>query len=183
MTETDRTNPLILTTAPGHFSNKVQSLAYGALAELEIPFERIDNKPAATMEECLEIEKILGVKVAKSLFLCNRQQTVFYLFITEGDKPFSTKNFGHALEISRVSFAPEEKLQDMMGVVFGATTIFCLLADREKKVRLIIDEDLLKHDYISFPDGTTTCYMKIPTKKTFDGISQLSEHQMTVIRI
>lgn len=183
MAESEITIPQILTTAPTHFSNEVQRLAYTALAELEIPFERIGNKPAATMEECLEIERILGVKVAKSLFLCNRQQTTFYLFITEGGKPFSTKNFGHALEISRVSFAPEEKLHDMMGVVFGATTIFCLLADREKKVRLIIDEDLLKHDFISFPDGTTTCYMKIPTIKTLDGISQLSEHQTTVIKV
>ncbi len=173
----------IKTAAPDKFSNEVQKKTYEALAELMIPFERIDNEPAATMEECLEIEKILGVKVIKSLFLCNRQQTQFYLFMTEGDKPFSTKNFGHALNIPRVSFAPEEKLHEMMGVEFGATTLFSLLADTDKKVRFIVDKDILERDFIAIPDGTVTCYMKVPTVQTIEKIAGLTGHTATVIEV
>ncbi len=171
------------TNAPSEFRNEVQKRTYQALAELGIPFERVDNKPAATMEECLEIEKILGVKVIKSLFLCNRQQTQFYLFMTEGDKPFSTKNFGHALNISRVSFAPEEKLRNMMGVEFGATTLFSLLMDTDKKVRFIVDKDVLTHEYISIPDGTVTCYMKVPAHEAIEKIAALMGHDATIIEV
>lgn len=172
-----------LTTPPAGFRNEVQKKTYEALAALKIPFERVDNRPAATMEECREIEKLLGVKVIKSLFLCNRQQTQFYLFMTEGNKPFSTKNFGHALNISRVSLAPEEKLHEMMGVEFGATTLFSLLADTEKKVRFIVDKEVLAHEQIAIPDGTTTCYMKVPGSETIEKISGISGHDTTVIEV
>lgn len=47
----------------------------------------------------------------KDHFLCNRQQTEFYLFITCGDKPFRSKDFSAALEVARVSFAPAERME------------------------------------------------------------------------
>ena len=41
--------------------------------------------------------------MVKALFVCNRQQTEFYLFITKGDKSFRSKEFSGILGISRVS--------------------------------------------------------------------------------
>ena len=72
------------------------------------------------MEDCEAIDSKLQMKTVKTLFLCNRQQTKFYLFVTRGDKPFKSKNFSAALGVSRVSFAPEEKMEEMMGNKVGA---------------------------------------------------------------
>ena len=123
--------------------NPLQEKAYQALSTLGVAFERVDNSPAASMEDCHVIGEKLNTEVVKNIFLCNRQQTVFYLFITRSDKPFSTKDFGRALQISRVSFAPADKLMEMLGAEHGAATVFCLLMDTEHKVRYIIDKDVL----------------------------------------
>ncbi len=100
----------IKTAAPAAFANETQRKVYAALERLAIPFARIDNDPAVTMEDCIAVDQALGAPTVKTLLLCNRQQTVFYLYVMPGDKPFSTKDFGAALQISRVSFAPAAML-------------------------------------------------------------------------
>ena len=79
----------VKTTAPEAFTNETQRKVYAALERLEIPFGRIDNDPAVTMEDCIAIDEALGAPTVKTLLLCNRQQTVFYLYVMPGDKPSS----------------------------------------------------------------------------------------------
>ena len=55
--------------------------AYDFLDTLGIDFERVDHAPAMTMEVCMDIDKTLGATICKNLFLCNRQQTDFYLLL------------------------------------------------------------------------------------------------------
>lgn len=76
---------------------------------LQIPFQRVDTDEAITMEDCVTIDEKLDMNIVKTLFLCNRQQTEFYLFITVGKKSFRSKDFSNALGVARVSFAPQSK--------------------------------------------------------------------------
>ena len=103
----------VKTTAPEQFCTPLQEKLYRALEELQLPFARVDTDEAITMADCVQINARLQVEMVKTLFLCDRKQTAFYLFITRGDKPFSSKNFSAALGVSRVSFAPSEKMQAM----------------------------------------------------------------------
>ena len=171
----------IKTTAPEEFVNETQRKVYAALERLEIPFVRIDNDPAVTMEDCIAIDQALGAPTVKTLLLCNRQQTVFYLYVMPGDKPFSTKNFGAALQISRVSFAPAAKLQEFLGTEVGATTPLSLVADPENRVRLILDKAAVAPESIGFPDGTTTCYMRLRTADLLERFIPETGHEPTFI--
>lgn len=81
----------IKTTAPAEFKTGLQEKVYKTLDHLKIPYERVDTDEAITMEDCVLIDEKLQMKMVKTLFLCNRQQTLFYLFITVGDKPFSSR--------------------------------------------------------------------------------------------
>ena len=101
------------TKAPEQFHTGLQEKVYQTLQELQIPFARVDTDEAITMEDCVQINAKLDMKMVKTLFLCNRQQTAFYLFITSGDKPFRAKDFSAALDIARVSFAPAELMEDV----------------------------------------------------------------------
>ena len=88
-----------------------QELAiYDRLEELKISYVRVDHDHADTIEICHEVEKVLGSKICKNLFLCNRQQTDFYLLMMPGDKPFKTKFLSAQLGCSRLSFAGEEPI-------------------------------------------------------------------------
>lgn len=171
----------IKTEKPEAFVNETQRKVYAALERLGIPVERIDNDPAVTMEDCEAVDAALGVPTLKTLLLCNRQQTVFYLYVMPGDKPFSTKDFGAALQISRVSFAPAEKLREFLGTEVGATTPLSLVADPDKHVRLIIDKAAVAPEAIGFPDGTTTCYMRMRTADLLGKFIPAAGHEPTFI--
>ena len=83
----------IQSEAPKEFKTELQRKVYDVLKELDITFERVDTDEVITMEDCEAINEKLNMKMVKTLFLCNRQQTEFYLFITAGDKRFNSKNF------------------------------------------------------------------------------------------
>ena len=82
----------IMKSAPMEFETELQKLVYTTLQALNIPFERVDTDEAITMDDCVVINQKLDMQMVKTLFLCNRQQTEFYLFITAGDKVFKSKD-------------------------------------------------------------------------------------------
>jgi len=147
-----------MTTVPEHFSTPLQELVYRTLTRLSIPFQRVENDPAITMEDCQAIDDRLQMQTVKTLFLCNRQQTAFYLFVTPGDKPFRTKDFSAALGVSRVSFASPEQLERLMGTVVGSATVFSALLASAREVRVVFDRALADSEWYGCTDGTTTGY-------------------------
>lgn len=170
-------------TAPPQFRNALQEKTYGVLAHLEIPFARVDTDEAITMEDCVQINERLEMKMVKTLFLCNRQQTAFYLFVTAGDKPFRSKDFSTALEIARVSFAPSELMEQMLGTKIGAATVFSALLDSACDVRIIFDKAVLSEEWYGCSDGTTTGYMKIKTEDIIHKLLPYTKHSYQVIDV
>ena len=79
-------------------------LVYDLLDQLGIEFERTDHEEANTMEACNEIDRILDVVICKNLFLCNRQETNFYLLMMPGEKPFKTKDLSAQIHIWKNSY-------------------------------------------------------------------------------
>ena len=135
------------------------------------------------MEDCILINEKLNMKMVKTLFLCNRQQTEFYLFITCGDKPFRSKDFSNALGVSRVSFAPAELMETMLGTKIGAATVFSSLLDTEGKVQIVFDKEVLSEEYYGCSDGTTTGYMKIRTEDISSKFLMFTKHIPAVIEV
>ena len=173
----------VYTTLPEKFKNELQEKIYKTLEELSINFERVETDEAITMEDCIEIDKKLDMKMVKTLFLCNRQKTDFYLFITCGNKRFDSKKFSSELGIARVSFADETLMTEMLGTKIGATTIFSSLIDTNNKVKVVIDKDVLKEIYYGCSDGTTTGYMKIKVDDIINKVLPYSKHKLTIIQM
>ena len=152
-----------MTTPPQQFSTQLQEQVYNALKSLGISFERVDTDPGITMEDCQNINSGLGGRIVKTLFLCNRQQTIFYLYVTRDDKPFVTKDFGAALGIPRVSFASAELLMEKVGTEHGASTILSACLDSARDVNFVIDKEITESENLCCADGTVGCFMKIRT--------------------
>lgn len=153
----------IMNNAPTEYSAEIQKKVYQALGNLNISYDRVDTDAAVEMETCFAIDEKLGVPIVKTLFLCNRQQTQFYLFITCGDKPFRSKDFSAALGIPRVSFAPAELLEQMMGSKIGGTSVLGMLLDSSRDVKLVFDRDTVNNEWFGCSDGTAYSFMKIKT--------------------
>ena len=158
---------------PERFKTPLQELAFNTLGELGIEYERVDTDEAVSMELCELIDEKLGAQIVKTLLVCDRKQTKFYLYITTGGKPFKSHDFSAALGISRVSFAPSERLEELLGVKIGATTLLSLLLPSAKDVQLVFDRDVLAQEYYACSDGTVTGFLKM---KTCDMLNVLLPH-------
>lgn len=75
---------------------------YDLLDGLGVEYDRVDHAPAMTMEDCKEVDEILESMVCKNLFLCNRQETAFYLLMIPDTKVFHTKDL--SAQIARQDF-------------------------------------------------------------------------------
>lgn len=95
----------VFTARPSDERRPQEYAIYDRMEELNIPHVRVDHDHADTMEDCLAIEKVLGAPVCKNLFLCNRQQTEFYVLLMPGDKPFKTKFLSAQLGCSQIGRA------------------------------------------------------------------------------
>ncbi len=153
----------VKTTVPAELKNELQKRVYELFEQFDILFERVETDEIVTMEDCAAVDERLDMKMVKTLFLCNRQQTHFYLFITCGDKPFKSKDFSAALGIARVSFASAELMESMLGTKIGAATILSALLDSAADVCFVMDKAVASEEYYGCSDGTTTSYLKLKT--------------------
>ena len=96
----------------GRLEKEIQT--YDFLDKLNIEYERIDHEAAMTMEECADVDEALGAMICKNLFLCNRQETTFYLLMIPGDKKFKTKDLSAQIGSSRLSFAKETYMEEFL---------------------------------------------------------------------
>jgi len=137
---------------------------YDFLDQLHIEYERVEHEAAETMEACLAVDEALGTKMCKNLFLCNRQGTAFYLLLMPGDKPFRTKELSAQIGSARLSFASPENMEKYLDIHPGAVSVMGLMNDTEREVTLLIDEDLLRDDFIGRHPCVNTASLKISTK-------------------
>ena len=159
--------------------------AYKLLDELGIDFVRTDHfdEPATTMEACEKIDAILNVRICKNLFLCNRQKTNFYLLIMPGDKPFKTKELSGQLGISRLSFGEPEYMEKYLDLLPGSVSVLGLMNDHDRKVRLLVDEDLMEEEQFGCHPCVNTSSIRFSTHDLFDRILPAMNVTYTTVQL
>lgn len=147
---------------PGDAGRAPEELAcYDFLDGLGVPYDRVDHDPAFHIETCHQVEGLLDAPIAKNLFLCNRQETQFYLLLMDGDKVFKTKYLSAQLGCSRLSFAPEAALMRLLGVTPGSASLLGLLRDMDKAVRLVVDRPLLEKPWLGLHPCRNTSTLRL----------------------
>ena len=156
---------------------------YDYLDKLQIPYQRTDHERADNMEACNEIDAVLGVVICKNLFLCNRQKTVFYLLMMPGDKKFKTKELSAQINSARLSFAEPEDMLRLLDIEPGAVSIMGLMNDRDRAVQLLIDEDVLREEYIGCHPCVCTSSLRIRTSDVIDRFLPSTGHTYRTVRL
>ena len=156
---------------------------YDLLDSLGVDYWYITHEPAETMEICAEIDKTLQATICKNLFLCNRQKTEFYLLMIPGTKVFKTKELSHQIGSSRLSFAGAEDMEKYLDITPGSVSVLGLMNDKEKKVHLLVDEDVLKDEYIGVHPCVNTSSIKIKTEDIAERIIPATQHIPTIVKL
>ena len=156
---------------------------YDLLDRLGIAYRRTDHEPADTMEACNRIDAVLGVVICKNLFLTNRNKSKFYLLLMPGSKAFRTKELAHQHGLQRLSFASAEDMEKYLDILPGSVSVMGLMNDREKRVQLLVDEDVLKEEYFGCHPAVNTSSLKLLTKDVFDVFLPAVGHEPWIVRL
>lgn len=147
---------------------------YNLLKEKELWHEITEHQAVYNMEELSEVDLPYPEADAKNLFVRDDKKRNFYLISVKGDTRVDLKEFRAKNDTRRLSFASENDLMDVMGLIPGAVSPFGILNDSEGKVQFYIDEAFLAEPGligIHPNDNTATVWVK-----TEDLIAIIKEH-------
>lgn len=158
---------------------------YDFLDRLGVDYQRVDHEAAMTMEACKEIDETLGegTAICKNLFLCNRQETDFYLLLLPGHKSFQTKYVSAQIGSARLSFAKESYMKHYLDITPGSVSIMGLMNDTEKRVKLLIDEDVMKCRYFGCHPCINTSSLKLKMDDLRDKIIPALGYEPIYLRL
>ena len=156
---------------------------YDLLDSLNIEYRQVDHEAAMTMEACAEIDKAMDTAMCKNLLLCNRQCTQFYLLLIPGDKPFKTSVLSKQIGSSRLSFASGEYMEEFLDITPGSLSVLGLMNDKDHRVTLLIDEEVLAGEYIGVHPCVNTSSLKLRTADLVEKIIPAMGHPMTVVTL
>ena len=159
-----------------------ETRTYDMLDELGIQYERVDHEAAETMEACAAIDEVLyPAVICKNLFLCNTQKTMFYLLMIREDKKFKTKEISSQINSARLSFAPAEYMEEYLDITPGSVSVLGLMNDKDKKVRLLVYEDVLAAEYVGCHPCINTSSLRIRCEDVFEKFVPATGHDYTVV--
>ena len=124
-----------------------------------VPYRLYTHEKADTIDDCVSMPFIKNdVTICKNVFLCNRQQTAYYLMLLRPDTPFRTAVVSKALGVSRLSFAPETALQELLHLSAGSVSPLGLYFDAEHRATLCYERAVRDTREIAFHpcDNTAT---------------------------
>lgn len=150
------------------------------LNELSIAYTMLEHQPIMTMAEGEAIANALGVKACKNLFLVNRYGEHF-LPLLSGEKRLDTKSIAKQIGSSHLSFASAYDLQDYLSVEQGAVSVLALMFDEDKRVKLIIDQDVVNQEFIGCHPCVNTCSLKLRTKDVLNRFMPAVGHEQYLI--
>ena len=156
---------------------------YDLLDSLHIGYERTDHAAADTMEDCYEIDAVLGTVICKNLFLCNRQRTQYYLLMMPGTKPFHTKDLSRQIGSARLSFGDPESMEALLHIAPGSVSIMGLMNDTENRVQLLIDRPVLEAPTLGCHPCVNTSSLRLRTRDVTDIFLPAVHHRPIVIEL
>ena len=168
-------------TTAGRLNKEIR--VYDLLDKLGVSYQRIDHEAAMTMEACAAIDAVLDATICKNLLLCNRQCTSFYLLMIPGNKVFKTSALSKQIGSSRLSFAAPEYMEKYLDITPGSLSILGLMNDHEGHVQLLIDEDVLKGEYIGCHPCINTSSLRIRTSDLMEKIIPAMDHPARIVTL
>ena len=156
---------------------------YDLLDNLGVEYARVDHPAADTMEACAAVDEALEATICKNLLLCNRQCTAFYMLMMPGGKVFKTKDLSAQIGSSRLSFAGGEYMEQFLDITPGSLSVLGLMNDKENRVQLLIDEDILQGEYIGMHPCINTSSLRLKTADLMEKIIPAMGHAPTIVKL
>ncbi len=154
---------------------------YDLLDKLNISYHRVDHSPLPTIEACREVDAMLKIEICKNLFLRNAQKTDFYLLLLPGGKKFRTAALSKQIGSARLSFAEPEFMEEFLDITPGSVSVLGLMNDKNRRVRLLIDKDVLSQEFFGCHPCINTSSLKFKTEDLLDKFLPAIQCEYTLV--
>lgn len=161
----------------------IKQKTYDTLNSLGIVYEKYEHKPMNTIADAADLDEKIGIPICKNLFLSTRHQTEFYLLFMEGAKKFHTGKVSKQVGVPRMTFADDEHMWEYLKIKPGSVSPLGLLYDTEKKVSLLVDEDVLNMEKVSLHPCDNTATIVIKTKDLLEKILPACGHTYQTVKM
>lgn len=119
------------------------------LVELGIPVTTRRHPALHTVADSQALRGDIAGGHTKNLFLKDKKDN-FFLVTVDEEAVVDLKQIHHLIGAAgRVSFGRAEMLMELLGVVPGAVTVFGLVNDSAHRVKVVVDEALMKNAIIN----------------------------------
>lgn len=152
------------------------------LEELGYETKTYEHEAVFTVEESSKIKQNIPGGHTKNLFLKDKKGN-FFLVVAEGTAQIKLNSVhGMIGARGRVSFGNADALMELLGVKPGSVTAFAPINDTDNRVKVIIDEPLLRHDLINCHPLTNTMTTTISRENLLDFLKH-ANHEPEIIAL
>lgn len=100
-----------------------------------------------------------------------------------GDKKFKTKDLSKQINSARLSFADAEYMEKYLDITPGSVSIMGLMNDKEHQVQLLMDEDVLKGEYLGCHPCVNTSSIKLKTRDILEKFLPAVGHEPIIVKL
>ena len=154
---------------------------YELLDRLGIFYQRVDHAVTMTMEACKEVDEVLEAPTCKNLLLCTRNKSQFYLLLLPGDKVFKTSDLSKQIGSSRLSFAEGAYMEEFLDITPGSLSILGLMNDKDNRVQLLLDSDVLRDPWIGCHPCINTTTLRMKTQDVMNVLIPAMGHEPIIV--
>jgi Ala-tRNA(Pro) deacylase len=122
---------------------------FARLDALGIPHRTHRHPPLHTVAESVMLRGALPGAHCKSLFLRDRKGGLWLVVVLE-ERRLDLKALADLLGAPRFSFGSPELLAEVLGVTPGSVTPFALMNDRERRIKVVLDAEMLRLDPVNY---------------------------------
>lgn len=163
--------------------NPTQDKVFDLLEQLKIPYECVENDVVKTMEECQELDEMLGTEIRKSLLVRNQKKTKFYLVVMPADKRCNMADLAQKLGETKLSFASEDAMVSLLGCHPGSASVMGTINDTDNRVQVVFDKTVASAEWFGCNPGINTAHLKLKTEDVLKKFLPEIHHKAMIISI
>jgi Ala-tRNA(Pro) deacylase len=123
---------------------------FALLAQLGIPHETVEHEAAITADGLASVRPIDWEFPVKNIFVEDKAGQLYLVTMHLATPPLDLKELAKRLRAEgRFSFASSETLGATLAVLPGSVTPFAAFNDRQRRVKVVLDERLRKSPTVS----------------------------------
>ncbi|MDO5079188.1 YbaK/EbsC family protein [Streptococcus minor] len=151
--------------------------AYDLLKKLDISYERLDHRAITSVQD---LDFTLPGQQVKNLVLKTKKSRHFYMVILHDEKQANIADLAERLGEKRLSFASDEQLEELLHVPAGTVTPFGLMFDKDKRIQVVVDEDVDRSLTVGFHPFINSTTLNI-AYSDFEKMMDYLDHTIRIV--